>query len=107
MGCGRALVCVIFPPAAVLDRGAGNIILVSVLTLCLWVPGMIAALMINQNAVATKKIQKQLANQHNEDMKMQQQLYNQQRQQAQQYYNQQQQYPQQQPPMPPQEPPKK
>ena len=30
MGCGRALVCIIFPPLAVIDRGCGTILIVFV-----------------------------------------------------------------------------
>ncbi len=47
MSCLRVLVCVIFPPLAVLDKGCGSIVLVSILTLVGWVPGVIAALIIN------------------------------------------------------------
>ncbi|MBP5787908.1 MAG: YqaE/Pmp3 family membrane protein [Kiritimatiellae bacterium] len=49
MGCGRVLLCIIFPPLAVLDKGCGSIVIVSLLTLCGWVPGAIAAIvMCNQ-----------------------------------------------------------
>jgi uncharacterized membrane protein YqaE (UPF0057 family) len=51
MGLGRALVCIIFPPLGVLDRGCGTILLVFVLTLVGWVPGVIAALLVNAAAV--------------------------------------------------------
>lgn len=47
MSCMRVLVCVIFPPLAVIDKGCGSILLVSILTLVGWVPGVIAALIIN------------------------------------------------------------
>lgn len=47
MSCLRVLVCVIFPPLAVIDKGCGSILLVSILTLVGWVPGVIAALIIN------------------------------------------------------------
>ena len=47
MSCLRVLVCVIFPPLAVIDQGCGSIIIVSLLTLVGWVPGVIAALVIN------------------------------------------------------------
>ncbi len=43
----RALVCIVFPPFAVVDRGCGSFILVFILTVVGWVPGMIAALLIN------------------------------------------------------------
>jgi uncharacterized membrane protein YqaE (UPF0057 family) len=47
MSCWRVLVCIIFPPLAVIDKGCGSIILVSILTIIGWVPGVIAALIIN------------------------------------------------------------
>jgi uncharacterized membrane protein YqaE (UPF0057 family) len=50
MGCGRAILCIIFPPLAVLDRGCGTVLIVTVLTLSLWFPGMFAALIINYMA---------------------------------------------------------
>ena len=50
MGCGRAILCIIFPPLAVLDRGCGTVILVAALTLAGWVPGALAALVLNYEA---------------------------------------------------------
>lgn len=50
MGCLRAIVCIIFPPAAVIDRGCGVFLIVLLLTLAGWVPGVIAALLINYQA---------------------------------------------------------
>lgn len=50
MGCGRAILCIIFPPLAVIDRGCGVTILVLALTTVGWVPGVIAALIINYMA---------------------------------------------------------
>ena len=47
MSIWRVLLCVLFPPLAVLDRGCGSIIIVTVLTLIGWVPGVIGALVIN------------------------------------------------------------
>ena len=47
MGCGRAILCIIFPPLAVLDRGCVTVLIVFVLTLAAWVPGVIAALLLN------------------------------------------------------------
>lgn len=47
MSCMRVLVCLIFPPLAVVDKGCGSILLVTILTLIGWVPGVIAALIIN------------------------------------------------------------
>lgn len=46
MGLGRALLCVFLPPLAVLDRGCGTLLLVSLLTLAGWVPGVIGALVV-------------------------------------------------------------
>ncbi len=42
----RALVCIFLPPLAVLDKGCGSILLVCVLTLVGWIPGIIGALVI-------------------------------------------------------------
>jgi uncharacterized membrane protein YqaE (UPF0057 family) len=50
MGCGRAIVCIIFPPLAVIDRGCGTFLIVLVLTAAGWIPGAIAALLINYMA---------------------------------------------------------
>lgn len=47
MGCFRALLCIIFPPLAVIDRGCGTFIIVLALTAAGWIPGAIAALLIN------------------------------------------------------------
>jgi uncharacterized membrane protein YqaE (UPF0057 family) len=50
MSLFRVLLSIIFPPLAVLDQGCGSIVLVCLLTLCGWVPGVIAALVIlNKN----------------------------------------------------------
>jgi uncharacterized membrane protein YqaE (UPF0057 family) len=50
MGLGRAIVCILLPPLAVFDRGCGSILIVALLTLIGWVPGVIAALIIcNKN----------------------------------------------------------
>ena len=46
----RVLLSILFPPLAVYDRGCGSILIVFLLTLCGWVPGVIAALIIlNKN----------------------------------------------------------
>jgi uncharacterized membrane protein YqaE (UPF0057 family) len=49
MGCLRVLFCIIFPPLAVIDKGCGSIIIVFILTCLGWIPGVIAALIINNN----------------------------------------------------------
>ncbi len=48
MSCMRVLVCVLFPPLAVIDKGCGSILLVTILTLVGWVPGVLGALIINR-----------------------------------------------------------
>ena len=55
MGCGRAIVCIIFPPLAVIDRGCGTILIVFALTLAGWIPGAIAALILNYIAANKAK----------------------------------------------------
>lgn len=50
MGCGRALLCIIFPPLAVLDRGCGTVLLITLLTIIGWIPGVIGALFVNAAA---------------------------------------------------------
>jgi uncharacterized membrane protein YqaE (UPF0057 family) len=47
MGCGRALLCILLPPLAVIDRGCGTVLIVTLLTIAGWVPGAIAALLLN------------------------------------------------------------
>jgi uncharacterized membrane protein YqaE (UPF0057 family) len=46
MSLGRALLCIVLPPLAVLDKGCGSILIVSLLWLAGWVPGAIAAVVI-------------------------------------------------------------
>lgn len=41
----RAVVCILLPPAAVLDKGCGAFLLTLLLTLIGWVPGVIAAIL--------------------------------------------------------------
>ena len=42
----RAILAILFPPLAVLDKGCGSIVITLLLTMCGWVPGVIAALII-------------------------------------------------------------
>ncbi|WP_456377545.1 YqaE/Pmp3 family membrane protein [Lutibacter sp.] len=49
MGCLRVLLCIVFPPLAVIDKGCGSVIIVFILTCLGWIPGVIAALIINNN----------------------------------------------------------
>ena len=48
MSCLRLTLAILLPPLAVLDKGLGNILLVTILTCFGWVPGVIAALIIVQ-----------------------------------------------------------
>ena len=49
MSFWRVLLSILCPPLAVLDKGCGSIIIVFLLWLCGWVPGVIAALVILNN----------------------------------------------------------
>ncbi len=49
MSIWRVLLSIILPPLAVLDKGCGSIVIVTILTICGWVPGVIAALIILNN----------------------------------------------------------
>ena len=42
----RYLLCLIFPPLAVIDKGCGTIMLVFLFTLVGWIPGTILAFLI-------------------------------------------------------------
>ena len=42
----RVLLSIFFPPLAVIDKGCGSILIVFLLTIAGWVPGVIAALII-------------------------------------------------------------
>lgn len=42
----RVLLAIIFPPLAVADKGCGSALIVLLLTLCGWIPGVIGALVI-------------------------------------------------------------
>ena len=46
MSIFRVLVSIIFPPLAVLDKGCGSVLIVLLLTLAGWIPGVIGALVI-------------------------------------------------------------
>ncbi|MBU1367968.1 MAG: YqaE/Pmp3 family membrane protein [Bacteroidetes bacterium] len=49
MSIWRVLLCILFPPLAVIDKGCGSVVIVVLLTLAGWVPGVIGALIINKN----------------------------------------------------------
>lgn len=63
MGILRAILCIIFPPLAVLDRGCGTVILVTLLTIAGWVPGVIAALVLNYQAVEARRTRRMMKDQ--------------------------------------------
>jgi len=49
MSLGRVILSILFPPLAVYDKGCGSIVIVLVLTILGWIPGVIAALIILNN----------------------------------------------------------
>jgi len=49
MSIWRVILCIILPPLAVYDRGSGSVVIVLILTIIGWVPGVIAALVILNN----------------------------------------------------------
>lgn len=46
MSFWRVLLAIIFPPLSVIGKGCGSILIVLLLTICGWVPGVIAAIII-------------------------------------------------------------
>ena len=46
MSLFRVILSIIFPPLAVVDKGCGCVLIVFILTLAGWIPGVIAALII-------------------------------------------------------------
>ena len=49
MSLFRILFAIIFPPIAVIDKGCGSVLIIFLLTLCGWIPGVIGALVILNN----------------------------------------------------------
>lgn len=50
MSLFRVILAIILPPLAVLDKGCGSILIVTLLTIAGWIPGVIGALIIlNKN----------------------------------------------------------
>ena len=45
----RVLFAIVFPPIAVIDEGCGSVLIIFLLTLCGWIPGVIGALVILNN----------------------------------------------------------
>lgn len=46
MSIFRVILAIIFPPLSVIDKGCGSVLIVFLLTLAGWIPGVIAALII-------------------------------------------------------------
>lgn len=46
MSIPRAILCILLPPLAVADKGCGSFLIVLVLTLLGWIPGIIGAMVI-------------------------------------------------------------
>lgn len=42
----RAILAILLPPLSVIDKGCGSFLIICLLTLCGWVPGVIGALII-------------------------------------------------------------
>ena len=51
----KAILAIIFPPLAVLDKGCGTILITFVLTLCGWIPGVVAAIIFNNEKSGKSK----------------------------------------------------
>ncbi|MGB8703783.1 MAG: YqaE/Pmp3 family membrane protein [Gillisia sp.] len=49
MSIWRVVLSILFPPLAVFDKGCGSILIVLILTLLGWIPGVLAALIILNN----------------------------------------------------------
>ncbi|MDP2059363.1 MAG: YqaE/Pmp3 family membrane protein [Flavobacteriaceae bacterium] len=49
MSFWRVLLAIFFPPLSVIDKGCGSVLIVFILTIAGWIPGVIAALIILNN----------------------------------------------------------
>lgn len=49
MSLFRVLLAIFFPPLSIIDKGCGSFIIILLLTLCGWIPGVIGALVILNN----------------------------------------------------------
>ena len=49
MSVFRVILSIIFPPLAVVDKGCGSFLIVTILTIAGWIPGVIGALVILNN----------------------------------------------------------
>ena len=46
MSVFRVILSIIFPPLAVVDKGCGSFLIVTILTIAGWIPGVLGALVI-------------------------------------------------------------
>ncbi|MEW5961918.1 MAG: YqaE/Pmp3 family membrane protein [Chloroflexota bacterium] len=46
MSCARLIVAIILPPLAVIDKGCGPVVVVTMLTILGWIPGIIGAIVL-------------------------------------------------------------
>ena len=46
MSLFRVILSIIFPPLAVVDKGCGSFLIITILTIAGWIPGVIGALVI-------------------------------------------------------------
>ncbi len=49
MSLWRVILAIIFPPLAIVDKGCGSFLIILLLTLLGWIPGVIGALIILNN----------------------------------------------------------
>ncbi len=49
MSFWRVLLAIFFPPLSVIDKGCGSVLIVFILTIAGWIPGVTAALIILNN----------------------------------------------------------
>ncbi len=49
MSFWRVLLAIIFPPLSVVDKGCGSFLIIFILTVLGWIPGVIGALIILNN----------------------------------------------------------
>jgi len=45
----RVLLAILFPPLSIIDKGCGSFFFIFLLTLCVWIPGVIGALVFLNN----------------------------------------------------------
>ena len=55
MSLFRVILSIIFPPLAIVDKGCGSFLIVTILTCAGWIPGVIGALVILNNDTDTPR----------------------------------------------------